>query len=194
MSATSRHSAMSSRYRQRLGILRTVDLSGETLENYSVSGGSRCHLASLCGASASVASEYAVELDADEPDTLKAEVLQETIMTAADVAHNLQGWSQMTKWSNRLYLELRKAHVAGRGFNAQPRWFENQIGFLESYLLPLAHRLEDTGVFPLDVEFAKIVEDNRDRWLTEGYDVAQEIIQKGAEVYPENGGCGGGDS
>jgi len=184
LSTTSKNTTATARYRQRLGILRTVDLSGETIENYSVAAsGSRHH-----GCAASVISgdhAYTVDLDADEADSLKAEVLMETIMTAADVAHNLQGWNQMKKWSNRLYLELRKAYVAKRGFDAQTKWFENQIGFLESYLLPLAHRLEDTGVFPSNIEFAKIVEDNRDRWLTEGYDVAQDIIKNGAELYPE---------
>lgn len=184
MSTTSRNTTASQRYRQRLGILRTVDLSGETIENYSASsrGGG------LSGAASVISSDHAyqVELEADEPDTLRSEVLMECIMTAADVAHNLQGWEQMAKWSNRLYLELRKAHVANRGMDASPKWFENQIGFLESYLLPLAHRLEDSGVFP-DIEFAKIVEDNRDRWMVEGFDVAQNIIKRGAEVYPENG-------
>jgi len=193
MSAASRHSTASSRHRQRLGILRTVDLSGETIENYSVGASTSARAVNLsCQASVVSAADpdnndfYAIDFDADEPDTLKAEVIQETIMTAADVAHNLQGWEQMKRWSNMLYLELRKAHVNHRGIDAQPKWFENQIGFLESYLLPLAHRLEDTGVYAQDVEFAKIVEGNRDRWLTEGYDVAQTIIEKGASIYPDN--------
>ena len=71
----------------------------------------------------------------------------ETILLASDVAHNLQGWDQMAKWSNRLLLELRKAHVQGRGADPTDGWYSNQIGFLEAYLLPLARRLDDTGVF-----------------------------------------------
>lgn len=89
----------------------------------------------------------------------------------------------MIWWSNRLYMELRKAYSEHRGIDAQPRWFENQIGFLESYLLPLAHRLEDTGVFP-KMDFARIVEDSRDRWLTEGYDEVQKIIEEGEKTFP----------
>jgi len=185
LSTTSRQSQMSARYRQRLGIMRTVDLSGETIETYSHAG-SRVSSDHAYGAASVISSDhaYTVQLDLDEPDSLKLEVIMETIMTAADVAHNLQGFEQMVKWSNKLYLELRKAYVTKRGIDPQPRWFENQIGFLESYLLPLAHRLEDTGVFPNDMELAKIVEDNRDRWLTEGYDAVQAIIKKAAEEYP----------
>ena len=177
MSAASRMSTNTQKYRMRLGILRTVDLSGETIENYSRAGS--------IGHSTVVSSEhgYSIDLEGDEPDELRATVLMETIVTAADVAHNLQGWDQMVKWSNRLYLELRKAYQAGRGVDAQPRWFENQIGFLESYLLPLAHRLEDTGVFG-NFEFGNIVESNQDKWLTDGYDVTQKIVGDGAAAYP----------
>jgi hypothetical protein len=176
MSATSQNTA---KYRVRLGILRTVDLSGETIETYS--------RASI-GATSVVSAERlnSVDVDMDEPDELKMTVVMETIMTAADVAHNLQGWHHMVKWSGRLYMELRRAYQAKRGFDPQYRWFENQIGFLESYLLPLAHRLEDTGVFGPKVgpAFARIVEENRDRWLTQGYDETQKVIEEGATLYP----------
>jgi hypothetical protein len=121
----------------------------------------------------------------DEPDELKMTVVMETLMTAADVAHNLQGWDHMAKWSARLYMELRRAYQAKRGGDPQYRWFENQIGFLESYLLPLAHRLEDTGVFgKAGPDFGRIVEDNRDTWLTHGYDETQMVIETGATRYP----------
>lgn len=87
---------------------------------------------------------------------------------------------------SRLYLELRKAHLSNRGMDAQPRWFENQIGFLESYLLPLAHRLEDTGVFgsTMGTSFAQIVENNRDKWLTEGYEATQKLFAEGEAAFP----------
>jgi hypothetical protein len=176
MSTASRQSS-SSRYRLRLGILRTVDLSGETIETYRRES----------MASASVSTEtYSIDVDIDEPDELKATVVMEVLMTAADVAHNLQGWEHMCKWSSMLYLELRCAYQASRGADPEPRWFENQIGFLESYLLPLARRLEDTGIFgdKIGAQFAQIVEDNRDRWLTDGFDITQKSIQDGAAKFP----------
>lgn len=121
----------------------------------------------------------------DEPDEFRALVVLETILTAADVAHNLQGWEQMVVWSGRLYLELRKSHVEGRGADPRHKWFENQIGFLESYLLPLAHRLEDTGVFGdiVGASFATIIEQNRDRWVEEGQEVVDAIIAQGDEIF-----------
>jgi hypothetical protein len=176
MSTCSRQTT-GSKYRLRLGILRTVDLSGETIETYrreSISA-------------SSVATEtYTVDLESDEPDELKATVVMEVLMTAADVAHNLQGWDHMVKWSGMLYMELRAAFQASRGADPEPRWFENQIGFLESYLMPLARRLEDTGIFGevVGAQFARIVEENHDRWLTEGFEVTRKCVQEGSERYP----------
>lgn len=171
-------SHVSGRFRQRLGILRTIDLSGESLETYSR------HESSAYSSTSVIYSVADIELD--EPDELKASVVLETILTAADVAHNLQSWDHMVKWSGRLYNELRKAHVDGRGPDVSRNWFENQIGFLESYLLPLARRLEDTGVFgeELGSTFPRTVEENRDRWLTEGYDISQITIEEGAKKFP----------
>ena len=180
-SSTASRSTATSKYRQRLGIMRTVDLSGETLINYTRSG-------SMDNASTlSSDHPYSVDVEEDEPNELKATVVMETFISAADVAHNLQGWDLMVKFSSRLYLELRKAFVHSRGGDPEPRWFENQIGFLESYLLPLAHRLEDTGVFSQQVgqKFAETVEANRDKWLTAGYEVSQKAIADGAKAYPK---------
>jgi hypothetical protein len=67
------------------------------------------------------ATVYSIDLDGDMPDELKATVVMEAIMTASDVAHNLQGFEQMEKWSNRLYLELRKAYVEKRGVDCSPK-------------------------------------------------------------------------
>jgi hypothetical protein len=157
--------------RKRLGIRRSMDFSGEQLETYTTKG----------GASNGFAGE-------DEPDELKATVVMETIMIAADVAHNLQDWDHMVKWSDRLYMELRRAHVAGRGGDPMGTWFENQIGFLEFYLLPVARRLEDTGVFDEATGrmFASIVIANRDRWLTDGFEVSTNVIDQGTERYPDD--------
>lgn len=91
-------SVQSSKYRQRLGILRTVDLSGETLETYSRRGSmatAKSNQSNTDNASIESTTNYQSMLMADDPDELKATVVMETIMTAADVAHNLQSWNHM---------------------------------------------------------------------------------------------------
>jgi len=165
-SSSSLPTSLSNPRRKRLGIRRSMDLSGEALETYSRSTGAPTP---------------------DEPDELKATVVMELIMTAADVAHNLQGWQHMEKWSNRLYMELRRAHVAGRGADCKERWYENQIGFLECYLLPLARKLNDTKVFGehMGPAFANMVLANRDRWQQEGLAVSSKVIAEGSVLYPK---------
>ena len=164
--------------KKRLGLSRSIDLSGEFIETYRRSTmGSHTNMSAL---------ELDQEEDVEEYDDLKAIVILEQMITACDIAHVLQGWKQMEKFSNRLYLELRSAHVQNRGPDVSPNWCENQIGFLESYNLPLAQRLDDVGVFgPLiGPVFARLVEANRDQWLEDGQKVTDDIVAKGAEKYP----------
>lgn len=183
ISLTSANTA-TSKYRQRLGILRTVDLSGETLETFSKRGGSGSSFHQSF-ASMSLTTDGPSPED-DGRNELKATVVMETIISAADVAQNLQGWEHMVKWSGKLFVELRRAYAANRGPNPEENWFENQIGFLESYLLPLTRRLEDTNVFgeAQGRDFQDIVEANRNRWLTHGFDETQKIIDEGVRRYP----------
>lgn len=165
--------------RLRLGIHRSIDLSGEFIETYDRRStmGSNAHLSLL---------DVDEDEDEEEEDDLKVIVILEQIITAADIAHVLQGWKQMEKFSNRLYLELRSAQIQSRGPDCSPNWYGNQISFLESYILPLAHRLEDMGVFgPLiGPVFARLVEANRDQWISDGQKVTDDIIALGSTKYP----------
>lgn len=173
----------SKRYRNtRLGLLRTVDLSGESIEAYDASRATR---ASATGADVSHTHDIARE-PPEKVDPLRESVIMETILKAADVGHNLQGFEQMAIWSNNLFLELRRAYVQGRGESPQNGWFRNQIGFLEAYLLPLARKLDDTGVFgdKRGAIFATIVENSRDRWTREGMSLTASIIMTGDKEYP----------
>lgn len=167
-------------FRQRLGIRRSMDLSGEAIEAFSTHSHHHRH----SGTGDPEGGHYSssdLETDEDDEDDddwdeLKASVVMECILTACDVAHNLQGWSQMCIWSKRLYCELQRAHIARRGPDPAVKWFENQIGFLESYLMPLAHRLEETGAFEL--KFSRIVRGILDQWLVEGIPFTDDMIQQ----------------
>lgn len=109
------------------------------------------------------------------------------IVTAADVSQNLQGYEQMCKWAGRLYNELRKAFLENRGVDPKPNWFQNQIGFLEFYLAPLSQRLNATGAYgPLGGIFLEVVEECRDRWLVEGAESSNKIINDGFVQFPGN--------
>lgn len=177
----SAHAGRQRRY-HRLGISRSIDLSGEFIESYHRGSGNSAQTA-MANLQPDEEEHGGSE---EEPDELKISVILEQLLTAADVGHNLQGFGQMEKFSKRLYLELKKAHKEGRGPDPSPGWYGNQIAFLESYLLPLAQRIEDMGIFgPLiGPVFARLVESNRDQWLENGQKVTEETLALGAEIYP----------
>mmetsp|Transcript_21929 Transcript_21929/g.54164 ORF Transcript_21929/g.54164 Transcript_21929/m.54164 type:complete len:740 (+) Transcript_21929:169-2388(+) len=187
---------------KRLGLLRTVDLTGEQIDTFrtnrrasAVGGMSPSKAPSSSNSASSAANAAAKGKSSEELNELREMVVMETILLACDVAHNLQGWEQMAKWSNKLYLELRKAHVMGRGVDPTDGWFNNQIGFLEAYLLPLARRLDDTGVFGTERGgiFANTVLINRERWGYEGMSLTANVIRKGIEQFPEDSSDWGDD-
>ncbi|CAJ1969922.1 unnamed protein product [Cylindrotheca closterium] len=171
----------------RLGLLRTVDLTGEQIDHYKPSRRASA-VGGLPPPQNGQKSAAAPTKSHEELNELREMVVMETILLACDVAHNLQGWEQMAKWSNKLYLELRKAHAMGRGADPTDGWYNNQIGFLEAYLLPLARRLDDTGVFGTERGgiFANIVMANRERWGVEGVSLTANVIRKGSEQFPED--------
>ena len=168
------------KFRQRVGIMRAVDLSGEMIENFSRNPSIRT--ASVAESSngnqrrlgSSQFEEY------DKPDDLRAAVVMETILLASDVAHNLQGWDHMLKWSQNLFWELYDANEAGRGFDPSPGWCSGQTGFLQGYMLPLAQKLGQTGVFGKQIGplFAEIVEDISEQWEIHGEEVTALLLSK----------------
>jgi len=167
----------------RLGFRRSMDLTGEFIETYGDDVENKRVSASCAGDT--TRAEIVLQ-PPEKIDELRASVIMETIIKSADVAHNLQGFDQMAKWSDCLYLELTKAFVEGKGDDPMNGWFSNQIGFLDFYLLPLARKLDDTGAFgdTRGAVFASIVENNRMRWTEEGMGVTMKIIMKGNAEYP----------
>mmetsp|Transcript_9480 Transcript_9480/g.14642 ORF Transcript_9480/g.14642 Transcript_9480/m.14642 type:complete len:686 (+) Transcript_9480:171-2228(+) len=160
----------------RLGIRRSLDLNGEAIEKY------RAPLKSSDGSFRSL-SGFSEDGDCDpvdEPDELKAMVVLEHFMRAADIGPNMQGWEQMEKWSDRLFLELKTTYHKGFGEDPQKKWYQNQITFLESYILPLARRLGDMGVFGESIGpmFEEIVKQNRDKWISDGFRVTSRVAEK----------------
>jgi hypothetical protein len=147
---------------KRLGIRRSMDLSGEPIERYSSSNHSRLtsqtsqkhyhsERRSSLGAMSTFSGEDGVVRndyyhDYDEPDELKASVIAELILRVADVGHFFQGYDVMVHGTSQTFRELLRAHELGRGADPRPSWFDNQVRIMEGYLLPLARQLEGTGV------------------------------------------------
>jgi len=118
------------------------------------------------------------ELDDVSLRSLKATLVFEQIMQASDVAHTMQHWETFRKWNRRLFQELSKAYREGRGAtDPKEKWYENEIGFFDFYIIPLAKKLRECGVFgTAEREYLDYALENRRRWEEEGREIAKNMI------------------
>ena len=120
------------------------------------------------------------KLDPSALRSLKATLVFEQIMQASDVAHTMQHWETFKKWNKRLYTELSKGYREGRGA-ADPRenWYGGEIGFFDFYIIPLAKKLKECGVFGSAAsEYLDYSLENRRRWEEEGHEIARRMIME----------------
>ena len=118
------------------------------------------------------------ESDQEEYDELKVQCILEHLMKAADVAALMQSFDNLNKWSSRLYREQKASAVVARGDDPEASWFEGQIVFMDIYIMPLARKLAEPGIFDDETGklFAQCVQDNRARWLIEGQKKTDDLI------------------
>eukprot|EP00985_Skeletonema_marinoi_P029995 scaffold29969_cov104-Skeletonema_marinoi.AAC.1 len=128
---------------RRLGVRRALDLAGSTIVAYN---NSRSSLRSS-GGSDDPDIDFDEDDDWDEIDEFKATVVLEQMIRAADVAALLQDWTNVMKWSTRLYKELKNGFLSDRGEDPAIGWYDNQIKFFDFYIKPLAKNLGVMGVF-----------------------------------------------
>jgi len=90
-------------------------------------------------------------VDGDDPrDAVnrKATIVIEHLIQASDIAHTMQHWHIYRKWNERFFLECHKAFSEGRADKDPAEfWYKGEIGFYDFYIIPLAKKLKDCGVF-----------------------------------------------
>jgi hypothetical protein len=104
----------------------------------------------------------------------KATCVLEQIVLASDIAHTMQHWLTFVKWNERLYKELWAAYRAGRA-ESDPTvgWYEGQIGFYDGYIIPLATKLKECGVFgTAGEEYLGNALRNKQEWIEKGREIS----------------------
>jgi 3'5'-cyclic nucleotide phosphodiesterase len=93
--------------------------------------------------------EETMKLDNERDQTnRKATIVIEHLIQASDVAHTMQHWHIYRKWNERFFLESYDAYLWGRAeTDPSINWYEGEIGFFDYYIIPLARKLKDCGVF-----------------------------------------------
>jgi class 3 adenylate cyclase len=109
----------------------------------------------------------------------KATIVIEHLIQASDVSHTMQHWHVFRKWNQRLFEEMYAAYRAGRAAKDPSEfWYQGEIGFFDFYVIPLAKKLKDCGVFGVSCdEFLNYAKKNRDEWESRGHEIVAEMVE-----------------
>jgi class 3 adenylate cyclase len=109
----------------------------------------------------------------------KATIVIEHLIQASDVSHTMQHWHIYRKWNARLFEEMYKAYAEGRAEKDPSEfWYKGEIGFFDFYIIPLAKKLKDCGVFGVSsYEYLNYAEQNRREWEMKGQEMVAEMVQ-----------------
>lgn len=112
--------------------------------------------------------------------SLKATVVLEQIVLASDVAHTMQHWLTYVKWNERLYKEMWAAYASGRAEKDPTEgWYKGEIGFFDGYIIPLATKLKECGVFGnAGDEYLGNALRNKAEWIEKGQAIVAEFEAK----------------
>jgi hypothetical protein len=124
-------------------------------------------------------SEDSPSEDSDTAIHRKATIVIEHLIQASDVAHTMQHWHVYRKWNERLFQEMYLAYKNGRAEkNPADFWYTGEIGFFDYYIIPLAKKLKECGVFGVSSdEYLNYAQQNRMEWEEKGREVVSELVE-----------------
>jgi 3'5'-cyclic nucleotide phosphodiesterase len=126
----------------------------------------------------------------------KATIVMEHLIQASDVSHTMQHWHIYKKWNERLFAEMTVAYRNGRMAN-DPKvgWYQGELGFLDNYIIPLAKKLKECGVFGVSCdEYLNYALENRREWASKGEEVVAGYVAQYCQEESKDDGNGPGES
>jgi hypothetical protein len=110
------------------------------------------------------------------------------LLQASDIAHTMQHWHIYRKWNEMLFRELYVAFLSGRAAKSpEDFWYEGEIGFFDFYIIPLAKKLKDCGVFGVSSdEYLNYATKNRNEWAAGGKEIVAEYMEAVKDLKPSN--------
>jgi hypothetical protein len=107
----------------------------------------------------------------------KATIVIEHLIQASDVSHTMQHWHIYRKWNERLFEEMYKSYAEGRSAtDPSENWYKGELGFFDFYIIPLAKKLNECGVFGVSSdEYLNYAMKNRGEWERKGQEVVEQM-------------------
>ncbi|KAG7371467.1 adenylate cyclase [Nitzschia inconspicua] len=108
----------------------------------------------------------------------RATIVIEHLIQASDVVHTMQHWHIYSKWNAKLFQEMFSAYQKGRlDTNPADNWYEGELAFFDYYIIPLAKKLHECGVFGVfSDEYLTYALNNRKEWERKGKKAVSEML------------------
>jgi len=121
-----------------------------------------------------------VDIISDPQRDLQATVVVEHLLQAADAVHTMQTFRTYLKWSEKLFHEMYHAHNSGRAEKDPAKsWYSGELAFFDKFVIPLARRLRDCGVFGEDGdEYLRNATENRNLWGAQGKKIVRVMVEE----------------
>jgi hypothetical protein len=112
-----------------------------------------------------------------------ATVVIEHMIQASDVAHTMQHWHVYLKFNERLFKEMYQAYKDGRAEkDPSEYWYEGELNFFKFYIIPLALKLKECGVFGVSGdEYFFHAESNRSEWALKGKEIVEGYMGRASK-------------
>ena len=119
------------------------------------------------------------EVNTRRMNVLKATIIIEHLIQASDVAHTMQHWHIYRRWNERFFNECYQAYLDGRAEkNPAKTWYKGEMGFFDFYIIPLAKKLKECGVFGVSSdEYLSYAIQNRKEWEERGEEMVKEMVR-----------------
>jgi hypothetical protein len=118
----------------------------------------------------------------------KATVVIENLIQVADVSHTMQHWHVYRKWNTRLFQEMMLAFRNGRSsFDPSSNWYQGEIGFFDHYVIPLAKKMKEAGVFgSAGAPYLAFATSNKEMWEASGAQAVEVLIEETKAMFDDD--------
>ena len=124
--------------------------------------------------------EQKADKSVEDIEQYRASAVLEHLIQASDVSHTMQHWHVYRTWNERLFEEMYQAYQDGRS-DKDPSlsWYEGELGFFDFYIIPLAKKLAEVGVFGVSsTEYLDFALKNRAEWEIKGKEIVATMLGK----------------
>jgi len=117
-----------------------------------------------------------------------ATVVIEHMIQASDISHTMQHWHVYLKFNERLFRENYQAFKEGRAEkDPSEYWYEGELNFFKFYIIPLALKLKECGVFGVSGDECFFhAESNRSEWALKGREVVEKYVGRASRDISRN--------